>query len=109
VFSDILYHNLANADYVVDTARLQKGVFFKADTAGAYRVITLAQYRAAGGDQWDAGTPPTSIQRNAILQAIVTAGNDVNLYLAAYQFSDVSVVWIDKGGGVGSNINIGLY
>jgi len=89
VFRDILYHDLSAANYTVTGNQLDKGVFFKADTAGVYTVTTLRQYIANG--------------------YATAAATNLQMYLAAYQWSDTPVVEIFSAQRAGDNLNIGLY
>ena len=101
-FYDITYKDLTSVDYVAsDTG---KGVYFKGDTAGKYRCITLTQYNKAGGTSTD-----TDAVRDALILVIVAAANYVDLYLAAHQWADSPVVFIETTGAAGTNLNIGHY
>lgn len=104
-FSDIEYASLSGNDYAVSGSRLRKGVFFKSNTSGSFMVITLAEYRRRGGEDYDDNAPPTTGQRNTILRACTKQ----TVYLAAYQWVDVPVVFIDKSSAASNNLNIGLY
>ena len=100
-FFDITYKSLVS-DYV----NLAKGhgFYFRGDVAGKYRAITLSQYFKAGGTPTD-----TDVVRDALILVIVAAANYVDLYLAAYQWTDCPCVFIESTAAAGTNINIGHY
>ena len=113
-FEDIrlidLSSDYAASDSPGSEVRLKKGFFFKGNTAGKYRAITLYQWKK-GLDAYT-GTvsdPISDAQRNLVLQSIVAANNYVDLYLAAYQFSDCPVVFLERTGAASTVVNIGIY
>jgi hypothetical protein len=81
-----------------------KGFFFKGDTAGAYTAITLTQYFLAGGSSNDDDTA-----RDAIITAIESAGDTVDMLVAAYQWSDTPIVKLESTSAPSTAINIGHY
>ena len=108
VFEDVLGVTLVDpgTDYVCPLARINKGFFMKSDTAGTFQVITLRQYLDAGGNQY---RDPTAVERDAVITDVFNAVNYVELQLAAYQWSDVALVWVDATNAASLDINIGLY
>ena len=96
VFSEITYFDLS-ADYVVSGGLYDKGVFFKCDTAGLFTCVTFAQYLDNGGK------PELSqAEKLAVVDAAVAAGDEANLYLAAYQWVDTPIVRISKTDAAGN-------
>ena len=113
-FQDIRNVTLT-ADYAASDAtgseiKLNKGFFFKGTVAGTYRGITLYQWTKRLSLTTTVYSDPISdVQRNSILQEIVANGKYVDVYLAAYQWSDTSFVFLEKTGAASTKINIGLY
>ena len=114
-FEDIRNVSLAANDYAASDAkdsevRLNRGFFFKGTAAGTYRAITLYQFnKQLKTTTTTFSAKITNAQRNLILQEIVAAGNYVDLYLAAHQWSDTMVVFLEKTGSASNTINIGLF
>ena len=113
-FEDIrlidLSEDYAASDSAGSEIKLKKGFFFKSETAGKFRAITLYQFRKALL-AWPAPVAakiPDST-RNDILQSIVAAGDYVDVYLAAYQWVDCPVVFLEQGGSASNIVNIGIY
>ncbi len=100
-FFDITYKALSS-DYV--NLAKGKGFYFKGGDSGKYRAITLTQYMQAGGTPADNDTV-----RDALIIVIVSAANYVDLYLAAYQWTDTPCVFIESTDAAGTTINIGHY
>lgn len=112
VFLDIVDFTLSDpgTDYEIGVTRLEKGVFFKPVTAGAYRCVTHYQYMDNGGNAYTGPNgPATTVQRDAVIAAAVAAGDYVDMQLAAYQWSDCTVVFIDASSSVGTVLNIGHF
>lgn len=100
----------AASDAALSEVKLNRGFFFKGITAGTYRAITLYQFnKQLKATNTVYGVRISDVQRNTILQEIVAAGNYVDLYLAAYQWSDSPVVFLERTGAASTSINIGLY
>ena len=90
VFSDIQFYDLSvSHDYEVQGAQLDKGIFFKGDTAGCYTVVTLASYVAN--------------------DYVLLAADTTKVYLAAYQWIDHPVVAIAELNAASTNLNFGFY
>ena len=105
VFSDIIDHSLSgDNDFEALLGQLDKGVFFKSTTAGAFTCVTWAQYWDNGGS-----TATSAAERAAAIDAAITATDVVSLKLAAYQWCDTPVVFIDATGAAANALNIGLY
>lgn len=100
-FYDITYKDLSS-DYV--NLSKGKGFYFKGDTSGKYRAITLSQYMLAGGSAND-----TDAVRDALIIVIIAASNYVDMYLAGFQWSDTPCVFIESTDSAGNNVNIGHY
>ena len=100
----------AASDSANSEVRLRKGFFFKGGTAGRYRAITLYQWRKQlAKTNVTMSDPITDTQRNSVLQEIVAADNYVDIYLAAYQWVDTPVVFLERTGAASTIVNIGLY
>ena len=83
------YDLIVSHDYEVYGAQLDRGVFFKGDTAGYYTVVTLANYVANDYALFGATT--------------------IRMLLGAFQWSDHPVVAIAELNAASNNINIGIY
>lgn len=108
IFGDLLYHDLSS-DYTAPGSRYIKGVYFRGDVSGKYRCVTLAQFHAYGGDAYRDGPAPNDTQRDAIITAAVNDSAYVDVYLAAYQWVDCPVMFIESTDAAGTNLNIGIY
>ena len=113
-FEDIRLIDLS-ADYAAsDSAgsdvRLTKGFFFKSETAGLFNAITLYQWkRGLAAYTGTISDPITDVQRNSVLQFIRDNGDKVNLYIAAYQWVDTPVVFLESDNAASVIVNIGIY
>jgi len=104
VFNDILFHDLTTVDFTATGSQLEKGVFFKGDTAGYYTCVTFAQYLDNGGD-----VAESAAQKAAAIAAAISAGDTVKIYLQAYEWSGTTVVFIDATGAASDNVNLGIF
>ena len=103
VFSDIIGFTLS-VDYVATAGALDKGVFFKPGTAGAYTCVTWAQYWDNGGSE-----AVSAAQKLAAIDAAVSAGDTVALLVAGYQWCDTPIVRIESSAAPGTALNLGIY
>ena len=117
-FQDQVRVNIAAQDYAASSTglpRLDRGFSIKGDTAGGYNVITLAQFRRKLFDKNSGVTVADSLnitdaERNSLLQSIRDDADEgkVPLQLAAYQWNDAPLVFVDKTGAADTTIDIGL-
>ena len=104
VFNDILYYDITSVDWTATGGYLDTGIFFKGDTAGYYTCVTYAQYLLNGGDI----AADASAKAAAIAKAI-SDGDTAKIYLAAYQWTDVNIVFIDATSAASTNLNLGIF
>ena len=108
VFSECIDWDLSG-DYVMPTTAHLTGVYFKGDTAGAYRCVTLYQYRSNGGEAYSAQSGgPTDGQMNTAIHAAIAAGDTVDMLLAAYEISSCPVVFIEADVVASTTANVFL-
>ena len=107
VFGDAIGVTLSS-DYTMPKEHHLKGIYFKGDAAGAYTVVTLDQYMLNGGDALRASTP-TDAEVAAVIADAVSAGDTVDLLLAAYQISEVPVAFIESTGAPTTTLNVFTY
>ncbi|KKL86854.1 hypothetical protein LCGC14_1940590, partial [marine sediment metagenome] len=103
VFSDIIGLTLSS-DFIASGGQLDKGVFFKADTAGAYTCVTYAQYLDNGGD-----IAVSDAEKLAAIVEAVSESDEVALLVAAHQWCDTPIVRIESSGAPSTALNLGIY
>ena len=112
IFYDIVGFTLVDpgTDYYMPNSAHLHGVFFKADTAGTFTCVTLHQYMENGGDVYRAQSGgPSTAEKEAVVAAAVSAGDTVSLYLAAGQWTDCPIAFVDATSAASTALNIGLY
>ena len=118
-FQDQQRISLAVNDFAASSTglpRLDRGFNIKGDTAGEYEVITLATFRRKLQDRTSSvitGIVDTlkisDSERNDILQEIKnTDGNFVVIQLAANQWCDVPLCFVEKTGAADTTIDVGV-
>jgi len=117
-FQDQKRISLAVNDYAASSSglpRLDRGFNVKGDTAGEYRVITLAQFQRAlkNKSYGIAIGNPFKIsdgERNDILAAIAADANEgkITIQLAANQWNDSPIIFLEKTGAVDQTVDIGI-
>ena len=117
-FQDIKRISLANNDYAASSTglpRLVRGFNLKGDQGGEYSVITLAQFeRAKANKSYGVSfADPLKIsdtERNDLFQAIAADADEgkITIQLAANQWCDTPLVFVDKTGAVDQTIDIGI-
>ena len=105
VFAEVKKVSLGGNDFAVSGARLRKGVLFKSDTAGSFRVITLKEFNDKGGEGYLATAPPSNGQRNTILRSCTKE----TVFVDANEFYGAPIVFCDRSGAVSNNINVAYY
>lgn len=115
-FQDQKRVNIA-LDYAASSTglpRLDRGFNIKGDTAGEYEVITLAQFRRAlfNKSYGVAIADPFKItngERNLLLQAIRDDADEgkITIQLAANQWNDTPLVFVEGVGAADTTIDIG--
>jgi hypothetical protein len=115
-FQDIKRISLSQNDYAASSdglPRLDRGFNIKGDSGGEYQVITLAQFRRALFNKSygvTLGNPPrvSESERNDLLQAISADEGKVTIQLAANQWCDTPLVFVEKTGAIDTTIDIGI-
>jgi len=118
-FQDQQRISLVTNDYAASSSglpRLDRGFNIKGDTAGEYEVITLATFRRKLQDRTSsvvtgiADMKKISIsERNDLLQEIKnTDGNSVVIQLAASQWCDVPLCFVEKTGAADTSVDVGI-
>jgi len=115
-FQDQKRVSLVTNDYAASSTglpRLDRGFNIKGDTAGEYQVITLAQFRRKLFDKSSGvtvadGKNISEGERNNLLQAIAADEGKIRIQLAASQWNDCPICFVEKTGAADSTIDIGI-
>jgi len=118
-FQDQIRVSIAANDYAANSTglpRLDRGFNIKGDVAGEYEVITLAAFRRK---LFDRGTTSVAVadyfnitngERNSLLQAIKLDSTVASrtIQLAANQWNDCPLVFVEKTNAADATIDIGI-
>ena len=114
---DVKRVSLATNDYAASSTglpRLDRGFFLKSNTAGTFNVITLRAFRQKLFDKSSTAVAVadykkiSNSERNRILRAIKTDGNDETIYVEPGVFNDTHLVFVDKTNAEVDHVYIGV-